>query len=188
MVLLSLSEIAKPMLQEGAVYGNDTQQVSVFSDTAVNTIAAIEKLLNVNDTVFFISTGNFSLHEMVKKLIRITGPADVIISTWAISEVPIRSLSSMKFDGLIKNIDFIFDHKIRDRQTGPHQLCQGISRKMIYTSCHAKMTLIVGTEKTILVNGSMNWTRNPRIESGMVTYNEGIVRFFQTELNRILNA
>lgn len=152
-------------------------------------VEVIRKLIDLcfeREHVHFISSGTFSLHQLISGIIkRMISPAEVRICTWAISEDPMRSLADLKYSGKISRLEFLFDEKLSQRQSKPFQLATGIADKIVLQKCHAKIVVIKSPERSFVINGSMNWTRNPRIESGFVSSADKTVEFYDHFLSEV---
>ena len=118
------------------------------------------------DTQPFWSDGDWSAHDMLFYLLKITGPANVYFSTWAISEYAIRQLYNMIQEGLILELHGIFDYRNGIRKPAELQFLKQITTDIKPAKCHAKVVSIVNETWGITIIGSMNFTRNPRLEAG----------------------
>jgi hypothetical protein len=141
-----------------------------------------------NKHYHFNTGGQWSMHELLEYLLNITGPADIFISTWAISEDPVRALMEMKNVGYIRNIKCIFDYKIKEQKSKAFLLAEQNFDKVKLDKCHAKVTVITNASWGITIPGSANYTRNPRIERGIVCTDPEAAEFDLTWMNAILNG
>ena len=117
--------------------------------------------------VHFITSGRYSTHDLLLYLLKQTGPADVLISTWSISEMAIRSILQKYTEGIIKSISFLIDPRVKVRNPQPLQiLASNFDYKL--KACHAKVALIGNDDWKISIVGSANLTNNPRIERGII--------------------
>ncbi len=79
-------------------------------DGGLHAIAGSMKLQEVTlmvdhgKTVHWVSRGDWSMHQLLYKLLEKTGPADVYISSYAFSEKPARVLADMKHNGIIQQL------------------------------------------------------------------------------------
>jgi len=117
-------------------------------------------------TQAFWSDGDWSAHDMLFYLLNITGPAQVYFSTWAISEYAIRQLYTMIRQGHILELHGIFDYRNGVRKPAELQFLKQITTDIKPAKCHAKVVSIVNDTWGITIIGSMNFTRNPRLEAG----------------------
>ncbi len=118
-------------------------------------------------TYQLVSLGRWSMHHLLFHLLKMTGPANVYATTWSISEDVIRHIVEAKNQGLINEMTFIFDYRVRKYRPGAYFLSQQ-HFKSIVTSCHAKVTIIESKTHHLTIVGSANYTRNDRIEVGSI--------------------
>ncbi len=127
--------------------------------------------------VHFYSGGNWSLHELVSFLFTVTGPADLFFSTWALREEPVRSLLLLKDAGIATSISCLLDSRSTQRDNNSVLLAQSNFNKVGFTRCHAKVTVLRNDMWGIAINGSQNYTKNPRIECGVISCDKSIADF-----------
>jgi hypothetical protein len=179
MSLFSFDEL-KPAAQISDRSGSlhETGEVSAaLIGQASGIIEMIVGQLQQERTVHFTSFGSFSMHQLLAHLLKITGPADVFIATWAMTEDPCRAIHALKESGVIRSLHLLFDYKIRERSPQALQLAEGIATSYKYSKCHAKTTVIVNDSWGISVIASANYTRNPRIERGLICCNPLVAAF-----------
>lgn len=144
-------------------------------------------LINQNEIVNFWSFGRWSMHDLLIHLLKQTGPADILVTTWSISEQAIRDILLKHKEGLIKSIQFILDPRIKVRNPKPLQLlAANFPYKMI--ACHAKVTIIENEQWKISVVSSANMTNNPRFERGVIFPVQEIFEFDKTTFLHEFNS
>lgn len=116
----------------------------------------------------FCTGGQWSMHELLHYILLKTGPAKVCLSTWTITEQPLRTILDLHKRGLITELNCLFDHRIKERTPKAFQLAQGIVHKMKLTKIHAKVTVVENDQWGVAIIGSANLSRNPRIEAGVI--------------------
>lgn len=122
-----------------------------------------------HNTYYHYSTGGqWSTHELLQYLFTITGPADLYISTWAMTEEPVRALIDLKNKKLIRSIHCLFDYKIKEQKSKAFLLAESNFDSITLAKCHAKVSVIRNETWGLTVFGSANHTRNPRIERGCI--------------------
>ncbi len=127
--------------------------------------------------VHFYSGGNWSLHELVAYLLTITGCADLYFSTWAIREEPIRAMINWKQSGFVRSIHALLDKRSEHRDAAAIELCRSNFDSVLFDPCHAKVTVIKNDKWAITINGSQNYTKNPRKESGVISCDKTVADF-----------
>lgn len=172
---------------------NEKETISsgLLLDAVVNLMPQNLALNNVIDIVkrkentIWVSNGEWSMHEMLIALLSITGPSNVWISTYALSETPARILANLKREKMILDLHVIIDNRVDTRTANTLQLIKNIATDIKLTDTHAKTTIIENNSWQIAVIGSANYTENVRWENGVVLINKESVEF---QLNWIKKA
>jgi len=167
-----------------------------FSGTNVLKIGkAREKLVRVfgsviqGQSIHYASLGEWSTHDLLFFLLEQTGPARVYFTTWAISEYAIRQLYQFIEQGLIIELKGIFDYRNGIRKPAELQFLQKITTDIKAAKCHAKVTVVENDLWGISVVGSANYTRNPRIEAGVLCCDKTVAAFHRDWiLNELSNT
>jgi hypothetical protein len=131
-------------------------------------------------SVHYASLGDWSTHDLLFFLLEQTGPARVYFTTWAISEYAIRQLYHFIEHGLILELKGIFDYRNGIRKPAELQFLQKITTDIKAAKCHAKVTVIENDNWGISVVGSANYTRNPRIEAGVLCCDKTVATFHRS--------
>ena len=140
-------------------------------------------------SVHYASLGDWSTHDLLFFLLEQTGPARVYFTTWAISEYAIRQLYQFIEHGLILELKGIFDYRNGVRKPAELQFLQKITTDIKAAKCHAKVTVIENDNWGISVVGSANYTRNPRIEAGVLCCDKTVAAFHRDWiLNELSNT
>lgn len=125
----------------------------------------------------YCTAGEFSTHQLLRYLLKQSGPADVYISTWTMKEDPARLLHSLKQSGAIRNLYFVFDYRIRTLDAKHFDFISKIATGYVLTKCHAKVMAIDGDKMKLAVVSSANMSNNPRIEAGYINCNAKSMEF-----------
>ena len=122
-----------------------------------------------SNTIYHYATGGqWSAHELLAYVLNQTGPATVYISTWTISEDPLRVILSLIDQGLIMELHCLFSDRILKDKIEPLQLARGLAQRMAFAKVHAKSIAVLNESHGVAIVGSGNLSRNPRIESGTI--------------------
>jgi hypothetical protein len=132
-------------------------------------LKSVLNLLTMDATVYWVSDGNWSMHQLLIGILNMVGAAHVTISSYAMSETPARILSQLKDLGKIITLRCVLDNRVDVRSAGSLQLIKSISNDFSLVDTHAKVTLIKNDDWSISVVGSANYTENKRYEAGIVT-------------------
>ena len=123
------------------------------------------------------SRGQWSMHELLEFLLMQTGPADVWLTTWTITENPVRRLFALRNEGIIKTLSCVLDYRIQGRKSGPFQLLEQTADRIKLAQCHAKAIAIANDEWKVSVIGSANFSMNPRLEAGVICTAPNVTQF-----------
>jgi hypothetical protein len=161
---------AQPVVLGGGVLSAD--QRSMLSDRAL-----VIDVVRMTDegTVYWVSNGDWSMHELLMALLDKTGPAKVYISSYAMGETPSRMLAQLKESGAITQLYCVLDNRVDVRTAGSLQLIQGIADKYALISTHAKVTVVENQRYRLVVIGSSNYTENERFEAGVISNDPQVV-------------
>jgi len=113
------------------------------------------------------SFGNFNMMRLIFWVLEQTGPADIILSTYSISPKTIQGVINRREKGLIRNIRFLIDNRVRSLSPKPFDmLVANFDYRCI--SIHAKVACICNDNWNITIVSSQNATDNPKMERGTI--------------------
>jgi hypothetical protein len=133
---------------------------------------------NPNIVVPYYSESEFSMHELLERLVEMTGPAEVKVSSFSITEVAIRTFLRLIDNHLIIGLRCIFDRSVKMHHIGLHLFALNVTTGIALTKNHAKIILIQNEQWKITVISSANLNVNDKIEAGMITGNPEIFDFY----------
>jgi hypothetical protein len=145
---------------------NNLNQIKVVKHGDDSNLSDLLPSLEMGDLLEYYTEGRFSLHNLIEYLLKITGSANVLIATWAMTEAPLRSLARMKNEGLIKRLECLLEHKVPGHNSRAYAYAKNIFDEIWLGKCHAKVAIIENDDWGIVITTSANLTRNRRIESG----------------------
>lgn len=125
----------------------------------------------------FATMGEWSSHELLYHLLRITGPVKVYLTTWSIKETPVRMLMLMQEKGLITELHALMDFRVRSTTPAVFFLAKSNITRIGLSSIHAKTTVLINSKWSISVISSANYTNNLRIERGVVCCDHSVAAF-----------
>lgn len=134
---------------------------------AVDTIRGFGHDMDVAGLTF----GQFSLLDLVQAALRITGPADVAISTWSAGLYDVAAANRFVNDGAIRTIRFVMDSATQKRgQASAVEIADLFGPGAIRTTrSHAKFAVVSNAEWAVVITSSMNLNKNPRCEQFEMT-------------------
>jgi hypothetical protein len=150
-------------------------------------LARLAAMVKAQDDVIYLSHGDWSMHDLVKVLVDQVAPCNLYLSTWSMTEFPLRQILQLQMDGLLTSVNMLLDKKSKVRYPAVYQLAQNISNTISLTDVHAKVTILEGNSSTITIINSQNWTENKRIETGWISRQSSVAEFHLTWLKKALN-
>ena len=169
----SLYKKEAPAQLGGGVIGGGVKHA--MSDNP--SLSSVMKLFKKDCLIFWVSDGDWSMHELLMALIAVTGPVHVNISSYAMGETPARVLAQLKQQGAILSLRCVLDDRIDVRSAGSLQLIKSVSDEINLLKTHAKVTLLMNDEWQVSVIGSANYTENKRFETGIITTDQHAYAF-----------
>lgn len=194
MVLIKPSDIA-PQKSKYQAEASDTSSLvmcsdeiaAAFSGTPLEILKKHIGDLDFSKTTHFVTSGRWSMNDLMTYVLLQTGPADVMVATWSIAEIAIRQVLKHHDQGLIKSISFLLDPRVKVRNPKPLQLLSANFAFRLFR-CHAKVTLIRSADHYISIVSSANMTNNPRIERGVIFPYKNVYDFDYKWLSETING
>lgn len=189
MSLFSLNDLGKKKVDKGSSASISASGVSVFKIGKANAkLQDVFGAIAQDQVIPYVSLGDWSTHDLLFFLLEQTGPARVWFTTWAISEYAIRQLYQFVEHGMILQLKGIFDYRNGVRKPAELQFLQQITTEIKPAKCHAKVTVIENDDWGISIVGSANFTRNPRIEAGVLFTCRKVAEFEKNWIERELSS
>ena len=117
----------------------------------------------------------FQLYNLIEWVLDQTGPADVTVVTFSMSEEFVRKMLKLKKSGLVKSCAVVLDFKAVQKTQKLIKFTENVFDSVTYCKTHAKV-VIIETENLeypgVIITGSQNVTRGNRAESTIITTNE----------------
>src|SRR5690606_15034200 len=121
----------KPRTDDGSQVKKHTQET--FNTTSEQilgrSLAQLKEFmprLQHNATYHYATGGRWSMHELILHILDTIGPATMFLSTWTITEEPLRALFSAVEKKMITEIYAVLDYRIEKRKAEAFQFAQGI--------------------------------------------------------------
>ncbi len=125
----------------------------------------------------FSTAGAWSLHDMIAMACQKIGPSRLFLSTWTITEEPMRVLFQLIQEGYITELNCLFDYRIEKRKAEAFQLAKVNAARVKLTKVHAKVAVLLSDQWGVSIIGSANLTKNPRIEAGVLSTCQEVAEF-----------
>lgn len=153
----------------------DTNKMVFVSDKHQQLTKAIGKIQQ-GSTTHFYSWGNFNLVKLILHVLRQTGPAHVMMTSYSFSARSVEQLKNKLDTGEIILFKVIVDNRVRTISPKPFQmLMQSFDYRC--TSVHAKVALIWNENWKITIATSQNATDNPKLERGTIFTDPEVFKF-----------
>jgi len=141
-----------------------------------------------DEAIQFSTGGRWSLHQLLEYVLHKTGPAKIWMTTWTITEEPMRVLLHLLRSGNITELHAVFDYRIEKRKPEAFQLASNILTRIKLTKCHAKVLVIQNEDWNVTVLGSANFSNNPRVEAGTIFTDRGSAEFNKGWINDLIEG
>jgi hypothetical protein len=173
-------------------FSSNTNTLTDFGISAAKSVRAMKNVSNDIDSIYqsveqnevtaFWTDGHFSLYQLIATVLSVIGPSHLHFATWSITEEPIRAIWQMKENGLIKSIFGVVDHRIKVNSPKGFQFATSFFDELILAKSHAKITVLTAETQSVAIIGSANWTKNPRLEAGIIIKSDEISEFYKNML------
>jgi len=158
--------------------------------------AVMDSLPATGEVLHVVSNGKFDFWTWVPVLIRLSGGKveHLFASTWTLSRANANEMLRMLNAGDIGMVTLLTGEEFKSRETAVYgTLVEGLLKKhQRYMSCpnHAKVLLLrnSATATWLTVEGSANFTSNPRIENYVITNERSVFEFHHAWMEEIFSA
>lgn len=169
-MLLKSSEIILPVSEASELSSphlKRSQISKVFVSDSDRSLTAAIGLLENGQEHHYYSHGNFNLVRLICYLLRQTGPAHLMLTSYSFSRESIEQLQNRVQKQSILSFKVLLDNRVRVMSPLPFQM---IAASFDYRciSVHAKIALIWNDDWKITILTSQNATDNPKLERGTI--------------------
>lgn len=159
-----------------------TKQEVIWSDRESTMHEAIGNITE-GSVKYFVSNGSWSMYELLKYILRQTGPADIDAFTWNLSMPAVAVLIDLRKQGMIKKFRMLC-HSAMARYTAEAvSVMQNNCDRLVLFANHAKGFLLKNEKWTVSVISSANFSNNPQIEAGVISTDPEIYKMHKMWLN-----
>lgn len=110
------------------------------------------------------SEGEWSLHELILHLFGRIGPASLRLSSWGLTEKPLKSILDLVLDGTAREPKLLLDHRVKLQSAAAYQLLLASGLDIRLAQNHSKVVVMRNADWGLSLVTSSNLTRNPRLE------------------------
>lgn len=125
--------------------------------------------LEPEQTYFFHSAAEFSVHELIEQLVKNTGRSQLKIASFSIGETTLRVLHRMCEDGLISHLSCLLDISVKRHKLGLLFFASNVGIEISMSKNHAKLVLIQSDSLLITILTSANLQVNDKNEVGVIS-------------------
>lgn len=131
--------------------------------------------------------GQFSLVDLIMATLQKTGPADVIISTWAAGLRDARVMDKLVKTDQIRSFNLLVDRSLSSRHPDvANSILALFGEDAIRTSnTHEKYVMISNEDYKVTIKTSMNLNQNPRYENFDLDENSVIYDWFMEQVQEL---
>jgi hypothetical protein len=169
MSLFSLDDIKTPQKKDflpesAALKTKNVYKAAKAKDKLIEAIPFIEMGYTYHIPCFV----HWSLHDLMAYLLTFTGLAKVWLTSWAISENPVRMMMQLIDEGKVSELSCVFDSRIKSQCPSAAQLLQRNFTKIGLCDIHAKVLVIINDSWAISVTATANLTNKRRVEKYVI--------------------
>lgn len=145
------------------------------------------------EQIHTISDGKFDYWLFVPAIVKLIGPpAEFYGSTWTMSRPNVQDMMELFDQGQLSSINILTGTYFKRRETAVYSmLVAGIqARGQRYKAFenHTKIILLHRGRHYISIEGSANFTANPRLEQQVITNDRTLYNFHRSWMEEMLNA
>jgi hypothetical protein len=152
----------------------------------------LTKIPKNGETLHIVSNGKFDFWSFIPVILNLMGghSFDFYGSTWTINRDNVNDLFRLHDNRMIGNINMMTGLYFKQRESSVYAtLVEGIlerGQNYICLETHAKIVLLQNGKDYITIEGSANFTSNPRIEQYAISNDKGLFDFHKKWMDDIL--
>lgn len=154
--------------------------------------ALIMELPLDNESLHIVSNGSFDYFTLIPKLIEMNCGIceDFWFTTWTMSHNNVIQILELFDKGIFKNIHAMTGEYFRTRESAVYHILylglQERGQKLFANKNHAKITLLQCGNNFYTIEGSANFTANPRIEQFVITNSQSLFNFHKEWMTKMI--
>lgn len=143
--------------------------------------------LKINSVYPFVSEAEFSMHDVFEELLKITGRAEVKVSSFSISETALRCFYRLFQEGVITEMQCLLGISVKRHKLGLLFFANNTGIEVSLVKNHAKLIFIKNENWSIVIVGSANLQENDKNETGIICTGYDIYQFFENNFSNWFN-
>lgn len=124
--------------------------------------------------------------DILKWTLSQTGPADVQMTSFSISEEFLRRIFFIEKEGLVRSLDIVLDFKATNKTLKLWPFIAQTVENCYLSDNHSKILLVSNEEWKVAVVMSQNLTRGNRYESGFITTDTSVFDSLHQQLDYVI--
>lgn len=120
--------------------------------------------ISLSGDQILLSKRKCSLYQVIRKILELTGKADVNIISYSVSDIALSNLALMKNKNLINSLELIFDNSVKKNKFRLCVFANKIADEVQLSNTHIKLVIIRNHNSRIAIISSANLTENKRSE------------------------
>jgi len=153
--------------------------------------SAAESIAELDHTTQIVgfTKGQFSVIDLIRAALDITGRAELDISTWTAANTDVSTVCDFVGEGVVTRSRWLVDLTFQRRSP---QLANRIRQTFGLDAIrvaknHAKFALIGNEDWRVVIQTSMNLNFNPRFENFAIAHDPELFAFYKTILDEVWN-
>lgn len=130
---------------------------------------------------------NTTFHSVLEKILECTGPAELSLASYSVSEQALRVLHRLKSEGQITRLSFLFDRSVRNNKLDLLAFASKFADEIFLEASHIKLALVNNDKFNVAVITTANITDNERWEYYLIAATSDIVLEVTHMLAYLLN-
>ena len=167
------------------------ERLAMQKESVAKTVPA----LSPGDCWHIVSNGSWDYWRLIPLIIERHGPASrLTASTWVMSRRNVDELCKLMQAGQIGHLDLVVGEHFKNTAGAPYAtLVHGLAAfpgrwRMFSVQTHAKIAVVESEGYCIVVEGSANWTANPRIENNIIAWDAHLGSFHKSWISELLEG
>lgn len=153
----------------------------------------ILELPKKGESMHIISNGSFDYFTLIPRIIDLSLAdycEEFYFSTWTMSHDNVVQIWELFDTGLIKKVTALTGEYFRTRESATYSIlamgCEERGQRLFANKNHSKVTLLQMANDYYIIEGSANFTANPRIEQFVLTNHQPLYNFHKEWMEKLL--
>lgn len=131
---------------------------------------------------------HIQIYHVIDAILRQIGPAELVNTTFSVSEEFCRAIYRLRQDGLITRAIEVADFKASAKTARINGFMTSVFDEIYLAEIHAKIVLLRNDRYAVSIVTSQNQTRGNRFECGIVTTDASAYTFLETAVSDIIRC